>query len=150
MSFVQFFDDSVDLVLQVKTVKVSNVSLSATMQDIKEFFSFSGDIEYVEMQRFVSAMLLVPSVNTCWQCLSYGFPGSLMCYVYHFCFTVRMSGLKLPMSRSKIHREQKRHFFFRWFNFLSPFIMIFPVLSFMSIENCNKNSRGRLKFLVVL
>lgn len=75
MSFVQFFDDSVDLVLQVKTVKVSNVSLSATMQDIKEFFSFSGDIEYVEMQRFVSAMLLVPSVNTCWQCLSYGFPG---------------------------------------------------------------------------
>ncbi|XP_064960161.1 binding partner of ACD11 1-like isoform X2 [Musa acuminata AAA Group] len=35
---------------QVKTVKVSNVSLSATMQDIKEFFSFSGDIEYVEMQ----------------------------------------------------------------------------------------------------
>ncbi|RRT37964.1 hypothetical protein B296_00056721 [Ensete ventricosum] len=39
----------------VKTVKVSNVSLSATMQDIKEFFSFSGDIEYVEMQRFVSA-----------------------------------------------------------------------------------------------
>lgn len=31
-------------------MKVSNVSLSATMQDIKEFFSFSGDIEYVEMQ----------------------------------------------------------------------------------------------------
>ncbi|XP_009385717.2 binding partner of ACD11 1 isoform X1 [Musa acuminata AAA Group] len=36
--------------MAVKTVKVSNVSLSATMQDIKEFFSFSGDIEYVEMQ----------------------------------------------------------------------------------------------------
>ncbi|CAN4089376.1 unnamed protein product [Withania somnifera] len=32
-----------------KSVKVSNVSLSATEQDIKEFFSFSGDIEYVEM-----------------------------------------------------------------------------------------------------
>lgn len=31
-------------------MKVSNVSLSATLQDIKEFFSFSGDIEYVEMQ----------------------------------------------------------------------------------------------------
>ncbi|XP_020261035.1 binding partner of ACD11 1-like isoform X1 [Asparagus officinalis] len=36
--------------LQVRTVKVSNVSLGATEQDIKEFFSFSGDIEYVEMQ----------------------------------------------------------------------------------------------------
>lgn len=34
----------------VRTVKVSNVSLSATEQDIKEFFSFSGDIEYVEMR----------------------------------------------------------------------------------------------------
>ncbi|XP_057479063.1 binding partner of ACD11 1-like isoform X3 [Actinidia eriantha] len=34
----------------IRTVKVSNVSLSATEQDIKEFFSFSGEIEYVEMQ----------------------------------------------------------------------------------------------------
>lgn len=39
--------------LQVRTVKVTNVSLSATVQDIKEFFSFSGDIEHVEMQRFI-------------------------------------------------------------------------------------------------
>ncbi|EOY25166.1 RNA-binding family protein isoform 1 [Theobroma cacao] len=36
--------------LQIKTVKVSNVSLGATQRDVKEFFSFSGDIEYVEMQ----------------------------------------------------------------------------------------------------
>jgi len=35
----------------VRTVKVTNVSLSATVQDIKEFFSFSGDIDHVEMQR---------------------------------------------------------------------------------------------------
>ncbi|XP_055821016.1 binding partner of ACD11 1-like [Solanum dulcamara] len=34
----------------VKTVKVSNVSLGASQRDIKEFFSFSGEIEYVEMQ----------------------------------------------------------------------------------------------------
>ncbi|KAL6600340.1 hypothetical protein ACP70R_045140 [Stipagrostis hirtigluma subsp. patula] len=34
----------------VRTVKVTNVSLSATVQDIKEFFSFSGEIEHVEMQ----------------------------------------------------------------------------------------------------
>ncbi|PKA53255.1 hypothetical protein AXF42_Ash009985 [Apostasia shenzhenica] len=33
-----------------RTVKVSNVSLGATEQDIKEFFSFSGDIDYVEMR----------------------------------------------------------------------------------------------------
>ncbi|KAJ6833916.1 binding partner of ACD11 1-like isoform X2 [Iris pallida] len=36
--------------MSVRTVKVSNVSLGASEQDIKEFFSFSGDIEYVEMQ----------------------------------------------------------------------------------------------------
>ncbi|RZC74095.1 hypothetical protein C5167_049578 [Papaver somniferum] len=36
--------------LTVRTVKVSNVSLGASEQDIKEFFSFSGDIEYVEIQ----------------------------------------------------------------------------------------------------
>ncbi|RVX01809.1 Binding partner of ACD11 1 [Vitis vinifera] len=34
----------------ISTVKVSNVSLGASEQDIKEFFSFSGEIEYVEMQ----------------------------------------------------------------------------------------------------
>ncbi|XAR54783.1 hypothetical protein NMG60_11030081 [Bertholletia excelsa] len=36
--------------MSIRTVKVSNVSLGATEQDIKEFFSFSGDIEYVEVQ----------------------------------------------------------------------------------------------------
>ncbi|KAF8412570.1 hypothetical protein HHK36_000539 [Tetracentron sinense] len=36
--------------MSFRTVKVSNVSLGASEQDIKEFFSFSGDIEYVEMQ----------------------------------------------------------------------------------------------------
>ncbi|OAY63969.1 Binding partner of ACD11 1 [Ananas comosus] len=36
--------------MSVRTVKVSNVSLSATEQDMKEFFSFSGDIEHIEMQ----------------------------------------------------------------------------------------------------
>ncbi|KAK4734862.1 hypothetical protein R3W88_009123 [Solanum pinnatisectum] len=35
--------------MSARTVKVSNVSLGASEQDIKEFFSFSGDIEYVEM-----------------------------------------------------------------------------------------------------
>ncbi|KAK4433180.1 Binding partner of ACD11 1 [Sesamum alatum] len=36
--------------MSIRTVKVSNVSLSATEQDIQEFFSFSGAIEYVEMR----------------------------------------------------------------------------------------------------
>ncbi|XP_028102527.1 LOW QUALITY PROTEIN: binding partner of ACD11 1-like [Camellia sinensis] len=35
--------------MSITTIKVSNVSLGATLQDVKEFFSFSGDIEYVEM-----------------------------------------------------------------------------------------------------
>ncbi|KAA8522019.1 hypothetical protein F0562_012667 [Nyssa sinensis] len=35
--------------MSIRSVKVSNVSLGASEQDIKEFFSFSGDIEYVEM-----------------------------------------------------------------------------------------------------
>ena len=47
--------------LQVKTVKVSNVSLGANERDIKEFFSFSGDIEYVEMMRFVFLFSLTVS-----------------------------------------------------------------------------------------
>lgn len=42
------------LLLQIRTVKISNVSLGATEQDIKEFFSFSGEIEHVELHRFVS------------------------------------------------------------------------------------------------
>ncbi|TKY70048.1 Binding partner of ACD11 1 [Spatholobus suberectus] len=36
--------------MSIETVRVSNVSLGATDQDIREFFSFSGDIEYVELQ----------------------------------------------------------------------------------------------------
>lgn len=34
----------------MRTIKVSNISLSASKRVITEFFSFSGDIEYVEMQ----------------------------------------------------------------------------------------------------
>lgn len=36
--------------MSVRTVKVSNISLAASERDIKEFFSFSGDIQYVEMR----------------------------------------------------------------------------------------------------
>ncbi|XP_043695444.1 binding partner of ACD11 1-like isoform X2 [Telopea speciosissima] len=38
-------------VSDIRTVKVSNISLAASERDIKEFFSFSGDIQYVEMLR---------------------------------------------------------------------------------------------------
>ncbi|PWA91629.1 binding partner of acd11 1 [Artemisia annua] len=37
--------------MSVRTVKVTNVSLSASEQDIREFFSFSGEIEYIDIQR---------------------------------------------------------------------------------------------------
>ncbi|KAF1002947.1 binding partner of ACD11 1-like [Apium graveolens] len=36
--------------MSVETVSVNNVSLSASEHDIKEFFSFSGDIEYVDLR----------------------------------------------------------------------------------------------------
>lgn len=32
-------------------MKISNVSLAVSKKDVKEFFSFSGDIQYVEMRR---------------------------------------------------------------------------------------------------
>lgn len=36
---------------QIRTVKVSNISLVTSKMEIQEFFSFSGDIRYIEMQR---------------------------------------------------------------------------------------------------
>ncbi|CAI8588209.1 unnamed protein product [Vicia faba] len=36
--------------MSIKTVKVSDVSLGATERDLQEFFSFSGDIHYVELR----------------------------------------------------------------------------------------------------
>ncbi|XP_021768238.1 binding partner of ACD11 1-like [Chenopodium quinoa] len=36
--------------MSAKTVKVSNVSLKASERELKEFFSFSGDIVYLEMK----------------------------------------------------------------------------------------------------
>ncbi|XP_041015169.1 binding partner of ACD11 1-like [Juglans microcarpa x Juglans regia] len=36
--------------MPMTTVKVNNISLGASEQDIKEFFSFSGKIEYVELR----------------------------------------------------------------------------------------------------
>ncbi|CAL5344607.1 unnamed protein product [Camellia sinensis] len=49
----------------VRTVKVSNISLATSEKDIKEFFSFSGDIQYVEMQRKLKHLSLhtLPSRN---------------------------------------------------------------------------------------
>ncbi|XP_059447199.1 binding partner of ACD11 1 isoform X2 [Corylus avellana] len=38
-------------VSDIRTVKISNISLAASERDIREFFSFSGDIQYIEMQR---------------------------------------------------------------------------------------------------
>lgn len=55
----EFWFQTILLNLQVKTVKISNVSLGASEQDIKEFFSFSGDIEYVELQRFLLKLIFL-------------------------------------------------------------------------------------------
>ncbi|KAF5206871.1 binding partner of ACD11 1-like [Thalictrum thalictroides] len=41
---------TIDFDLKIRTVKVSNISLAATDLDIKEFFSFSGNIQHIELQ----------------------------------------------------------------------------------------------------
>ncbi|KAE8677340.1 Binding partner of ACD11 1 [Hibiscus syriacus] len=41
--------------MKIRSVKVSNVSLDASENDIREFFIFSGEIEYIEMHRFLTA-----------------------------------------------------------------------------------------------
>lgn len=40
-------------------MKISNVSLLVSKKDVKEFFSFSGDIQFLEMRRSDSSYLLV-------------------------------------------------------------------------------------------
>ncbi|RWW00006.1 hypothetical protein GW17_00037056 [Ensete ventricosum] len=37
--------------MQVTTVKINNNSSAVSVKDMEEFFSFSGHIEYIEMQR---------------------------------------------------------------------------------------------------
>lgn len=53
--FVQYVNSDFTLCfsLQIRTVKVSNVSSRASEQDMKEFFSFSGQIAHVEMRGLV-------------------------------------------------------------------------------------------------
>ena len=59
------------LLLQVRTIKVTNIPLSATAENMKEFFSFSGEIKYVEMRRsapcsisssLLHSFLLLPAI----------------------------------------------------------------------------------------
>lgn len=47
---------SVFYFIQARTIKVTNISMSATADNIKEFFSFSGEVEYVEMRRSVRSL----------------------------------------------------------------------------------------------
>ncbi|KAL1807655.1 hypothetical protein ACET3Z_024645 [Daucus carota] len=46
-------------VSDIRTVKVSNVSLSATKKHISDFFSFSGDIQFIEFRRETEITTLV-------------------------------------------------------------------------------------------
>lgn len=39
------------MVLKVKTIKVGNIARTVSAKEIRDFFSFSGKIKYVEMQR---------------------------------------------------------------------------------------------------
>lgn len=42
--------------MQIRTVKISNLSPGASARDIRELFSSSGEIEYIELHRFVNKM----------------------------------------------------------------------------------------------
>lgn len=90
--------------LQIKTVKVSNVSLGASLQDIHEFFSFSGDIEYVEMKRLMWYIILLLHFLYVVKVLNLSFET----------IAVTTRGLRLHMSHSRIHKGQKLLFFFQY------------------------------------
>lgn len=110
--------DSLLVPEQVKTVKVSNVSLGASEWDIKEFFSFSGDIEYVEMQRLALEIVY----HFLW---ANSFSLSLTPTFY---FVVILNEAKLHMLHSRILRELTLQFFFQLSSFsnLSKFSICFP------------------------
>jgi hypothetical protein len=50
IAFRSFFLEKIN---QINTVRVSNVSPRATEHDIQDFFSFSGEIEHVELHECV-------------------------------------------------------------------------------------------------
>lgn len=67
------------LLRQIRTVKVCNLSLGASEQDIKEFFSFSGEIEYVEIHRLVNFTYLCTSLPSIFIYSSYVAEGEEKC-----------------------------------------------------------------------
>jgi len=78
------------------------------VQDIKEFFSFSGDIEYVEMQRSVSCSV--------W-CSTPFFEVLLLSFIIQivslYIDAVTMNGLKLPLLPSRIHKVPRLQYYYR-------------------------------------
>jgi Ran GTPase-activating protein (RanGAP) involved in mRNA processing and transport len=40
-----------DVLAKIQTVQVTNVSSKATQHDLKEFFSFSGEIQHIELEK---------------------------------------------------------------------------------------------------
>lgn len=96
----------VSSVLQVKTVKISNISLAASEQDIREFFSFSGDIQYLEMQRLFSFLFSSFCVHLLVNLL-------LKRRIFFFLSHLAVSQMwpSLLMSLSRTRREQKQQGF---------------------------------------
>ncbi|KAI7993445.1 Chitin elicitor receptor kinase 1 [Camellia lanceoleosa] len=81
--------------INVRTIKVSNISLATSEKDIKEFFSFSGDIQYVEKQR--STLLTYPVLNFLHNQCSIEFVAR---------FAGKLKHLSLHTLPSRNHREQ--------------------------------------------
>jgi hypothetical protein len=42
-----------DVLAKIQTVQVTNISSKATQHDLKEFFSFSGEIQHIELEKSV-------------------------------------------------------------------------------------------------
>ncbi|KAI8023847.1 Binding partner of ACD11 1 [Camellia lanceoleosa] len=82
-------------VSDVRIVKVSHISLATSEKDIKEFFSFSGDIQYVEMQS--SALLTYLVLNFLHNQCSIEFVAR---------FAGKLKHLTLHTLPSRNHREQ--------------------------------------------
>lgn len=66
--FIVFTNDHIFLihgVIQIRSVKVGNLSSGATEHDIKEFFSFSGEVETIDIQGLVFANCFLPFCYFC-------------------------------------------------------------------------------------
>ena len=119
------------------TVKVSNVSLGATDRDLKEFFSFSGDILYLETQRFALHFS------------TFLFFSFFTLFFYHVS-TARQNGPNWRMSLSRIYKELKLLFFSRYVHYFSSPLYHFLFMFFNQLMSVYESFYFREQRLLIL